>query len=79
MVAIVSESHRYVPAVEYTAVTKTIESTGEEVPITGAVCHHTFYGGDQLTAARIRSAQKHVCNADTPVKRLEGFHAMIED
>ena len=58
MVAIVSEVHRYVPGMEYTAV-KTIESTGEEVPITSAVFQHIF-GGDQLTAARIRSAQKHV-------------------
>ena len=78
MVVIVSETHGYVPAMEYTAV-KTIHSTGEEVPISDAVFHHTFFGGDQLTAARIRSAQKHVCNADTPIKRLEGVHAMIED
>ena len=70
MVDIVHEVHRYVPTKEYTAV-RTIESTGEEVPVESAVFHRLLFGGDQLTVARIRSAQKHMCNADTPIKRLE--------
>lgn len=80
MVAIVSEAHHYVPGIEYTA-RKILESRNEqeEVAVPGAVYHHLFFGGDQLTAARVRSAQKHMCNADTPRKRLVGFHAMIED
>ena len=78
MVAIVSEAHHYVPVIEYTA-TKRIESINEEVPVPSAIYHHIFFGGNQLTAARVRSAQKHMCNADTPAKRLVGFHAMIED
>lgn len=78
MVAIVSEAHCYVPGIEYTA-TKKIENTDEEVQVPSAIYHHKFFGGDQLTVARIRSAQKYMCNADTPAKRLVGFHAMIED
>ena len=78
MVAIVSAAHHYVPGIEYTAKT-VIESMDDEVAVPSAVYHHLFFGGDQLTAARIRSAQKHMCNADTPGKRLLGFHAMIED
>ena len=78
MIAIVSEAHRYVPGIKYTA-KHVIESTGEEVAVPSAVYHHLFFGGDQLTAARVRSAQKHMCNADTPQRRLLGFHAMIED
>ena len=76
MVDIVREVHRYVPGVKYTAV-QTIESTDEEVPV--KKFHKILFGGDQLTAARIRSAQKHMCNADTPTERLLGCHAMIED
>ena len=78
MVTIVSDIHGYVPTVEYIAV-HTTESTGEKVPVTSAVFHHILFGGDQLTAARIRSAQKHMCNADSPVKRLAGLHSMTED
>ena len=78
MIAILSAAHRYVPGVEYTAKT-VIESTDDEVALPNAVYHHLFFGSDQLTAARVRSAQKHICNADTPGKRLLDFHAMIED
>ena len=44
MVAIVSEAHHFV---ESTTI-ETIQSTGEEVPITSAVFHHVFLGGNQL-------------------------------
>ena len=67
MVAIVSHIQQYVLYVEYTAI-RTIDDTSESVPVPSAVIHYAFFGGDQLTAARIRSAQKHMCNADTPVK-----------
>ena len=79
MVAIVSAAHHYVPGIKYTAKTVIESMDDEEVAVPSAVYHHLFFGGDQLTAARVRSAQKHMCNADTPGKRLLGFHAMIED
>ncbi len=35
--------------------------------------HHIIVSGDQLTAARIRGAQKPKLNAESPEKRLEGL------
>ena len=80
MVAIVSAAHHYVPGIEYTAKT-VIESMDDEVAVPSAVYHHLFFGGDQLTAARVRSAQKHMCNMPILQEndQLLGFHAMIED
>ena len=41
--------------------------------------HRILIGGDQLTAARARSAQKAKLNAQTPSKRLEGLVSVVED
>ena len=38
-----------------------------------------FVGGDQLTAARARGAQKAKVNALTPKSRLEGLVPAVED
>ena len=78
MVDIVTHMHQYVPFIEYTAV-HTFEDNSQSVPIARAVMYPIVFGGDQLTAARIRAAQKHMCNANTPVKRLLGVCAMSED
>ena len=58
MIAIVSAAHHYVPGIEYTA--KTVIESTDEVALPNAVYHHLFFGSDQLTAARVRSAQKHM-------------------
>jgi hypothetical protein len=36
-------------------------------------------GGDQLTAARIRSAHASMEDVDTPEERFEGLFGMVED
>lgn len=77
MVDIVTHVHQYVPFIEYTAV-HTFEDNSQSIPIVRAVMYPIVFG-DQLTTARIRAAQKHRCNADTPVKRLLGVRAMSED
>ena len=41
--------------------------------------HRIVVGGDQLTAARIRAAQKGKLNGQTPLSRLEGIISVAED
>ena len=41
--------------------------------------HHILFGGDQLTCARARGAQRIRQNAVTVQSRLEGFVPVIED
>ena len=44
-----------------------------------ASIHRIVVGGDQLTAARIRAAQKGKLNGQTPLSRLEGIISVAED
>ena len=41
--------------------------------------HHILLGGDQLTVARVRGAQRIRNNSENGRACLEGFHAVAED
>ena len=41
--------------------------------------HKKLFGGDQLTAARVRGAQLAMGNSKTALKRLDGVIPVIED
>ena len=41
--------------------------------------HSIPFGGDQLTAARVRGAQAAKCNSVTSAKRFDGLIPVIED
>lgn len=43
------------------------------------VIYPTLLGGDQLTVARVRGAQKLRCNEFTPADRLEGLIPFSQD
>lgn len=77
MVDIVTHLHQYVPCVMY--MRKHTLSSGETVEEETASIHRLLLGGDQLTAARIRSAKKVKMNSESPVKRLEGIISTAED
>ncbi len=75
MVDIMSHLHQYVPTVDHAPDMPSTEyKTSDRVNF-----HRILIGGDQLTAARARSSQKHMANALTPTERLEGLIAMAED
>jgi hypothetical protein len=78
MVDIMKHVHsNYIPFQEH-AEDKTI-STGETVTVTKAKHHQILFGGDQLTAARMRSAQKARMNKDYPSDGLCGIVPVSED
>ena len=78
MVDIMTHLHQYVPAIEYTA-SATIPSTEETVQVQHAALHKIFFGGDQLTVARARSAQKAMDNSVSPLARIRGLIPCAED
>ena len=78
MVKIMYHMQQYVPAVEYSNECY-IPSTMESVTTPAAALHKKLFGGDQLTAARIRGAQAAMCNGQTALKRLEGVIPVVED
>lgn len=78
MVAIISTLHQYVPTVEFTE-ELSVPSLQQTVQVPRASFHPIIIGGDQLTAARGRAAQKAKLHADSPVKRLEGLVPVAED
>ena len=68
MIEILSHLHQYVPAREYTKEVY-IPSIHETVLENNTELTQILFGGDQLTAARARSALKAMCNATTAAKR----------
>lgn len=77
MVEILTHLHQYIPSVPF--VTKSTLETGEVVEEEKANIRRIIIGGDQLTAARIRSGQRAKQNAESPVRRLEGIIPAAED
>ena len=80
MIAILEDLHKYVPMV--TSVTKTsvtVEGEVEDCSITEDHFHRILLGGDQLTAARVRGAQRIRSNSERSLDRLEGFEPTSED
>ena len=78
MVEIMAHLHQYVPAVEYKS-TVFIPSTGETVEVQNATMCKVLLGGDQLTVARARGAQKAKLNSTSPLTRLSGLIPCAED
>ena len=54
-------------------------SSGKKVKEERTALHPIIVGGDQLTAARARSAVKSKKNAHTPTKSLSGIVPAVED
>ena len=78
MVEILSHLHQYVPMLEYTQDT-IVPGTMVMVSVPKASVHPILVGGDQLTAARARTACKAKANEDKPALRLEGLVPVAED
>lgn len=82
MVDIINEAcmhvyDRYIPVQEYTE--DKFISTSEIVTVVKANYHKILFGGDQLTAARMRNAQKSRLNSDLPKNTLDGIIPVVED
>ncbi len=69
--------HQYVPSVE--TVEEVQLSTQEKVDLCKEAVHKILVGGDQMTAARARSAKRARANSEKPSRRLEGLIPVIED
>lgn len=78
MVEILTHLHQYIPYKESTKEVR-IPSLEETVPEPSAKLTKILFGGDQLTAAKARSAIAAMSNASSPVRRLEGIVPVIED
>ncbi len=74
MVHILGEMHKYVPTKSYKEDFTTFD--GEVIQIPKAVIHPVLFGGNQLTAARAKSAK---VNSIDPCLRLEGLLPFAED
>ena len=77
MITILTQLHKYIPQSTY-CVERAV-STGVVEKIEKANMRQTLLGGDQLTAARARSAIRGKMNAQTPEKVLVGIVPVIED
>ena len=78
MVDIMTHLDKYVPVVEYVQQGQ-IPNSDKTVPVKQATMHRILFGGDQLTAARARSARRAKANSDSPLTRLEGLVPCAED
>ena len=56
-----------------------VPSIDQTVQVTKARARPVLIGGDQLTVARARGAQKAKANATSPLGRLDGLVPMVED
>lgn len=77
MAEILSHLQQYAPCVPYERQVKL--TTGEVVKEKTANMHRIIVSGDQLTAARIRGAQKAKLNGVSPEKRLEALVSSFAD
>ena len=80
MIKIASHMHQYVPIIEHEN-QRHLTTNNVTVDVTehSSVLHQLLFGGDQLTAARIRGAKQAKCNSITAAKRLDGLVPVIED
>ena len=69
---------QYVPHKEITDYYHDLLS-GEVISIPKRQVYRTLLGGDQVTAARARGAQRDCCNANSTSEHLLGFYPTIED
>ena len=78
MVLIMDALHKYVPVV-HTDDIQHHPISGEEIKVDACRFHHILIGGDQLTAARVRGAQRIRLNSDNDLGRLKGLVPVCED
>ena len=78
MVDIMTHHHKYVSAVEFFR-RVAIPNSAVTVDVQQALIHKILFGGDQLTAARARSAKNAKSNSASPLSRLEGLVPCAED
>ena len=78
MVDIMSHLHHYVPNVTYMD-NISIPDMEERLQIPRAIFHRILFGGDQLTVARARGAQRIRVNSTSPEAKLEGLIPCVED
>ena len=72
MVDIMAHMHQYVPITESSKEVY-VPSLDEKVEYHHARCFPIIIAGDQLTAARARSAKKAKINSESPTSRFEGL------
>ena len=73
MVDIMKHIHDlYIPYEEYSE--EKLLCTGETVSVVKARHHQIIVGGDQLTASRMRNAQKARMNSEIPADKLNSSH-----
>lgn len=78
MVDILDALHEYVPTKTcHTTISCPVEAS--EVPIRVDYMHKILLGGDQLTAVRVRGAQRMRAGSMHGTGRLEGFIPVVED
>ena len=77
MIKILSHVHQFVPVVECEQEVNVGDGRTTSQPMSSL--HPVLFGGDQLTAARIRGAQEAKCNSVTASKRFDGLIPVIED
>ena len=78
MISIMEHLLQYVPAVTVEESVVDPESN-ETVSIISQKLHHVLFGGDQLTAERIRGCRRTRCNATNTADKLQGLVPVIED
>ena len=78
MVSIMEELHTYVPTI-HTRVDVTTAGVSEPDTIDDYQFHCILFGGDQLTAARIRGSQRIRQNFVDKKGQLQGLVPCIED
>ncbi len=77
MVDILAHHYQYVPSIVNQE--KKCCSTGEMVTKETAKFHSIIFGGDQMTAARTRTAMKIRVNSNSSSKKFTGFVPAVED
>lgn len=77
MVDILCHLHQYVPSYEHAK--KTFPTCTGELEVSQDHVMKTLFGGDQLTAARVRGAKRARTNSLSEVTRLEGIIPCAED
>ena len=78
MVDIMDHLHQYVP-VHRSTDRITVPSSDEEIEVVTDQLNSVIFGGDQLTVARARGAQKIQMNTKTSTERLLKLVPAIED
>ena len=74
MCSIMHNMHKYVPQATHQVVHQ-----GEDLPVDEDFYHGILFGGDQVTVCRSRGAQSARSHDDSPIGRLEGLTAVVED